>query len=61
MAKEHLLGRMEIDLLGSGEMTKDMERELISMQMEAAKNNIFDLKSNVILKKSNLNLYNLNS
>ena len=49
MAKEHLLGRMEIDLLGSGEMTKDMERELISMQMEAAKNNIFDLKSYVTL------------
>ena len=45
MVKELILGQVEIDMLGSGKMIKDMVRGHISMQMEEPKHNITDLRT----------------
>ena len=45
MVKELLFGQMEIDMLGSGKIIKNMVKVLSYMQMEELKNNIGDLIS----------------
>ena len=43
MAKELIFTEMNLDMLGLGEMVKDMVEELLSMQMEEQKQHITDL------------------
>ena len=43
MVKEHIFIQMEIDMLVSGEMVKNMVKVPIYMQMEELKKNIGDL------------------